>query len=179
LIIRITNNDDLWQVYEISQPNGLEGAIQLAWQKITALRPDHFARSQAIQVMSRVGIQGPLSAAAQAKRELLQAAAIEAREVLPVALCMHLYNEHAYGASLAEAESVLTTPAGAVPGAWITVGHYPVAGESQLPAGTEQSISRRGNNLVAIWDRLDQASRHAALLVQINKIRRRALDNEF
>ncbi len=179
MIIRITNNDDLWQVYEISQPNGLEGAIQLAWQKMTAQRPDHFMRSQAIQVVSRVETEGPLSEATQAKLAALQAAAIEAREVLPVTLCIHLYNEHAYGAGLVEAESMLTMPAGAVPGAWITVGHYPVTGESQVPTGTEQSISRRGNNLVAIWDRLDQASRHAALLVQINRIRRRALDNEL
>ncbi len=180
MIVRITNNDDFQIIFEVTDCPSLKAAIQLAWQKITSLRPDHFSQSKAIrdQVQLEPCGHASIGTDARAMLERLLAQAVLDRQILPAALAIHLFNRHAYGDSYASAVAMQDARPGRAPEPWIIAGGYPAGDSIKADPDAELAATRNGNNLPIMLEKLQQADKHAAFLVSVNRLRKSALKGE-
>ena len=95
-------------------------------------------------------------------------------------MAIQVFNQHAYGDSYSAAEALQGERAGRPPEPWIIAGGYPATQEvEKADPGTELSVTRNSNNLEMIMSKMEQADKHAAFLVTINRLRKRALNNEI
>ncbi|MNV60385.1 hypothetical protein D3C71_1528450 [compost metagenome] len=180
MIIRVTNSDDFQIIFEVTDCPSLKVAIQLAWQKIASLRPDHFSHSKAIRDQVQLEPCGHASVGtdARAMLERLLAQAVADRKILPITLAIHLFNRHAYGDSCATAVAMQDVRPGRAPEPWIIAGGYPAGDSIKADPDTELTATRNGNNLPRMLEKLQQADKHAAFLVSVNRLRKSALKGE-
>lgn len=182
MIIRITNNDDFQIIFEVKDRSALKTAIQAAWQKMTVLRPNHFPHSMDIQAKLMLYPDSCDSGCLDVNewREQLNNQAIQCRRIVPRTMAIQVFNQHAYGDSYSAAEALQGERAGRPPEPWIIAGGYPATQEvEKADPGTELSVTRNSNNLEMIMSKMEQADKHAAFLVTINRLRKRALNNEI
>ena len=180
LIIRITNNDDFRIIFAITDCADLENAIQHAWQKIAAVRPQHFFHSKEIQqeISADSTFEDIFSPERNYLRQILIGRAIQDRKIIPSSLVIHAFNRHAYGMSIDAAAAVQTQLSGRAPSPWIISGGYLAGeGDSEIPADQELEATRYKNNIPRMLAQLVQADEHAAFLVKVNNLRKQALAN--